>query len=107
MVGAFFLAHSRARPSSSVEAGHASFPSSLRQRVGEQMNRAFLASASLLIWSSLAVGQAFAGQTPDRAPTSHPAAQAPVQQLPSTPPKPPVDPALKSALEGVEASNPV
>ncbi len=71
------------------------------------MNRAFLASASLLIWSSLAVGQAFAGQTATSQPATPPAAAAPVQQIPPAPPKPPVDPALKAALDGVEASNPV
>ncbi|HWE47439.1 MAG TPA: L,D-transpeptidase family protein [Caulobacteraceae bacterium] len=66
------------------------------------MNRAFLASASLLIWSSLAVSQALAGQ---------PATTQPVQSVPSRamaePARPPVDPALKAALDGVEASNPV
>ena len=71
------------------------------------MNRAFLASASLLIWAGMAVGPALAGQPATAKPTQQPPAAAAPDQAPPAPAKPPVDPALKAALDGVEASNPI
>jgi murein L,D-transpeptidase YcbB/YkuD len=69
------------------------------------MTKTFLASASALIWGVSVAAQAAPAQPePQTGPQSSPVIAVPMAPAPT---QPPVDPALRDALQGVEAGNPV